>query len=212
MSVVGAVLVLSSVAYACVQSRGEIFVTGDNGGVSTAVGNGHHPGAGPGNYIYCKAAKYLKEGATSFSSQSPGGTGKFTVQLGMPPTDCRYLAKNSLSSWIPNTTTPNVFPDGTYEVNFCQGQDGQAAFAGGQPPTMINYSNHSCFYSNGVTDYGTLVGTITVTNHVGGPKMFNVPFGSYATQAGTLAGISVRDTTPCQCGPPPVNMAPIAMI
>ncbi|MDQ6615667.1 MAG: hypothetical protein M3083_13230 [Actinomycetota bacterium] len=212
-SVVAAVLALSSVAYACVQSRGKITVTGDNGGVSTAVGNGHHPGAGPGNYIYCKPGKYLTADATSFADTATQNRGHFTVELGLPPTDCQFLQKNAKSPWITNTTTPNKFVDGTYEVYFCQGQDGQPAFAAGSPPMALQ-TKGSCFYSDGVTDYGTLVGTMSVVGNVAPPATFRVPFGAYPTPAGTYAGVSVRRTGPgsCMCGPPPINMAPIAMI
>ncbi|MDP9075288.1 MAG: hypothetical protein M3N98_14225 [Actinomycetota bacterium] len=212
VAVASVVLIFSSVAYACVQSRGEIFVTGDNGLTSTAVGNGHHPGAGPGNYIYCKAHKYLQAGAMSFSPADAASPGHFTVRLGLPPADCPYLLPNSKSSWITNTTIPNVFPDGTYEVNFCQSQNGDPAFTG--PPIVAVATTGSCFYSNGVTDWGTLVGTVTVTGNIAPATSFSVPFGAMATPSGTYAGVSVRRTGPgsCMCGPPPVNMAPIALI
>jgi hypothetical protein len=216
-AIAAGVLVLSSVAYACVQSRGEIFVTGANG-TSTAVGNGHHPGAAPRpNWLFCKPGKYLKAGATTFSSHASGGAGTFTVRLGTPPTDCQYLLANAKSPWITSDTVPNVFIDGDYQVNFCQGQNGQPVF-GGSPLQELNTTgvnaHGSCFFNDGVTDWGVLVGTMTVTNNVAPATTFKVPFGSFPTDPGTYAAVSVRRTGPgsCNCGPPPVNLAPIALI
>lgn len=211
VSVIGAVLVLSSVAFACVQSRGEIFVTGDNGRTSTAVGNGHHPGAkARDNYSYCKPGKYLQANAQTFSPSA--GSGHFTVRLGTPPTDCQFVQQDTKSPWITDATTPNVFIDGTYEVNFCQSQQGRPAFKGS--PIVAVDTPGSCFYSDGVTDWGTLLGNMTVTGNVGAATTFSVPYGAAPTEPGTYAGVSVRRTGPgsCNCGPPPVNMAPVAMI
>ncbi len=211
-SVVAAVLVLSSVAFACVQSRGKISVTGDNGRTATAVGNGHHPGnKAKDDYVYCRPAKYLRSnGAQSFSPNPAAG--HVTVSLGLPPADCQYLLPDNKSTWITNATTPNVFTDGTYQVNFCQSQNGEPVFTG--PPLIETDHSGSCYFNDGVTDWGVLLGDMTVTGNVAPPTTFRIPFGAFTTDPGTWAGVSVRRTGPggCGCGPPPVNMAPIALV
>ncbi|MDQ4134065.1 MAG: hypothetical protein M3179_12890 [Actinomycetota bacterium] len=218
-SAVAAVLLISSVAFACVQTRGRIQVTGSLGTRSSAIGNGFHPG--PGNVEYCHAPR---AGArvpqpTGFS---PNQRPTITVSVA-PATDCNPLPQGSFAPG-----QPNVLADGNYEVNFCDGTVFQTNANGKLKEISSNRSDEnahgSCFFSDSLTDRGLLIGQLAVTNSSGSGS-YHIPFGAAVNGPTDYAGVAIRrcGTSPTVSGcasatpqtgggPPHVNMAPISII
>ena len=208
-TVITAVLVAASVAFACVQTRGRITVTGSLGTRSIAEGNGFHPG--PGNVEYCRAPR---AGArvpqpTGFS---PAQRPDVVVALS-PAQGCNPLPPGS---FVPGA--PNVFADGNYDVMFCNGDVFQTNANGVVKDVSSNRAveneHGGCFFSDAVTDRATLMGTLGVTNS-SGSGTYDIPAGAAVNGPNNYAGISVRRTGPGPTpggGPPHVNMAPISII
>ena len=203
---VTALLVATSVAFACVQTRGRMQVVGSLGSTSTAIGNGFHPG--PGNVEYCKApkpgARVLQP--TGFSTnQRPAVTVSVSAA-----TACNPLSPGSFAPG-----QPNVLADGNYEVMFCDGsvfehRNGKVKNVSSNPPDH----GGTCYFTDEVHAPATLMGTMTVSGGTGSGE-YRIPAGASKNGPDDWAGVSVRRTGPAPQpggGPPHVNMAPISII
>jgi hypothetical protein len=216
---VATVLVVSSVAFACVQTRGRIQVTGALGTRSTAIGNGFHPG--PGNVEYCHAPK---PGARVPTSTGFSPTQRATINVAVQPaTDCNPLPVGSFSPG-----SPNVLSDGNYEVNFCDGTVFETNANGKVKDISSNRGEEnthgSCFFSDSLTDRGLLIGQMAVAGGSGSGN-YLLPAGTSVNGPTDYAGVAIRrcGTAPSVAGcasagpqvgggPPHINMAPISII
>lgn len=188
------VLATASLAFACVQTIGTLTVTGPNGGVSTAVGNGGHPPRG--NYCVAPTNGASAPRATSFADRPA-----ITVAYG--PSDlCNPTPR-------PRANTPS---DGTYDVMFCDGN--VFRLKNGVWGPVVFPDRGSCFFTDAVSDRAVLMGTMAVAGG-SGSGVYRIPFGAAKTGPTNAAGVSVRRTGPGgnpAGGPPDVNMAPISII
>jgi hypothetical protein len=208
-TVVTAVLVAASVAFACVQTRGRMTVTGSLNTRSFAEGNGFHPGKG--NVEYCRQPRPGAQvlAPTGFS---PAQRPDVTVALS-PAQGCNPLPAGSFAPG-----QPNVFADGNYDVMFCDGDVFQTNQNGVVKDTSSNPTEENehggCFFTDAVTDRATLMGTMVVAGG-SGSGTYDIPFGAAVNGPNNYAGVSVRRTGPTPQpggGPPHVNMAPISII
>lgn len=196
LSTAAVTVAAAATAYACVQTIGQLSVTGPSpSGTSTAIGNGHHPDVG--NAEYCEPPT---PGATA-----PIGNPRpdVTVVFG-PSSKCNPTDAGAIQPGIANTPA-----DGVYTVNYCNGKvfhdtgGGLVNSAGGQ--------HGSCFSSGSVGARGVLMGTLTVTGGSGSATL-KIPAGATPNGPNAYAGVSVREQVDTHPGPPYVNMAPIRMV
>ncbi|MDQ3932468.1 MAG: hypothetical protein M3252_06500 [Actinomycetota bacterium] len=196
VSAAAALLLIASAAFACVQTRGKLTVTG-GGGTSSATGNGNH--TGPKNSEFCGP---IVAGAQHTLGATPAQT--VSVAVGQGTGDCANIANSPF-----NYPGPNQVPDGQYNVLFCNGRVFQ-----NQGGTIVDQTGgqHGSCYSPSVTGEVAQIGTLAVSGG-NGSGTYSIPRGVSQSGPNNYAGISIRENgvTP-HPGPPVVNLAPIRII
>jgi len=197
-------LSVAATAFACVQTIGQLTVTGPGtSGTSTAIGNGHHPGQKNVEYCVPPTPGAVAPVPTGFGpSQRPSITVALAPSLMCNPFDAGAIQPN-------HANTPG---DGVYEVNFCNGKIFRDS-GNGLVSTTDTSTHGSCFFSDGVGDAGVLMGTMTVTGG-SGSAVLKIPGGASKNGPNAYAGVAVREgaNTTGHGGPPYVNMAPIQLV
>jgi hypothetical protein len=197
-------LTAAATAFACVQTIGQLSVTGPGtSGTSTAIGNGHHPG--PKNVEYCvpPTPGAVAPVPTGFG---PNARANLTVSLA-PSSQCNPFDAGAIQPGHANTPA-----DGVYEVNFCDGKIFRDS-GNGLVSTTDTSAHGNCFFSDGVGDAGVLMGALTVTGG-SGSAVLKLPGGATKNGPNAYAGVAVREkaNTTGHPGPPYVNMAPIQLV
>lgn len=213
-----ALVVGASMAFACVQTRGRITLTGSLGTKSWAIGNGIHPG--PGNVEYCSQPRV---GARVPQPTGFGPSQRPDVIVAVTPetsAKCGTLGPGSFSPGSPNTMS-----DGSYEVMYCDGTVFERNANGVVKDLSSNASGHgSCYFYDSPADRGVLIGFLSI-GAGSGSGTYKIPGGAAQNGPDNWAGVAVRrcGTTPSIAGcasatpqtgggPPHVNMAPISII
>ena len=208
MAPVAAALTAAATAFACVQTIGQLTVRGPgDSGTSTAVGSGAHPGAKNVEYCVPPTAGAVAPVPTGFApSQRPS----ITVTYGPSATLCNPTPQTAIQKRIANTPV-----DGVYEVNFCNGKVFRDS-GNGLVSTTDQSAHGSCFFSDGVTDAGVLIGTMTVAGG-SGTATLKIPGDATKNGPNAFSGIAVREKSPTPTsagghpGPAYVNMAPLQL-